>query len=298
VQAEDYLSGIVAEISSTHAIPIEYVKTRAITVADAAKVANIGRANGRDTENKPLPFAAYAFRTSGLPDAPTKPGTDVRLSLYEVTRSPLRDSRGGQDYNFYLFRVIEVVPSSVPESMDELAGDKLAADLREYKAYMQAGEQAERLAEAALEVGLEEAVKADEQLTEKPDRQLRVLKPPAFSRIQPITQQMMQYRMTARRTPYVSGIGRSEDFVRACFELGATASSVQAQPVRVVDLPGLKCQVVVQWVEMEPVTTELYEQHRRQMQGLLYVEAMRAFRDDWFSAEQIHQRTGFSLVSE
>jgi len=298
VRAEGYLSNIVAEVSSKRGIPIEYGKTGAITIAEAAKLAGIGRAAGRDAENRPLPFAKYAFRTRGLPDAPTKPGTEVRLSLYEVTRSPLRDSRDGQDYNFYLFRVIEVVPSSVPESMDELPADKLAADLREYKAYMLAGEHAARLAEAAGKVGLEEAVKADEELTEAVGRRLRVLKPPAFSRIQPITPQMMQYRMTERRTPYVSGVGRSKKLVQACFELGATADAVEGRAVRVVDLPGLKCHVVVQWVETEPVTDELYEQHRRQMQGLLYVEAMRAFRDDWFSADQIRQRTGFRLVSE
>ncbi len=298
VRAEDYLSSIVAEVSSKRGIPIEYGKTGTMTIADAAKLAGIGRAAGRDAQNRPLPFAEYAFRTSGLADAPTEPGTEVRLSLYETTRSPLRDSRDRQDYNFYLFRVIEVVPSSVPESMDELAGDKLAADLREYKAYMLAGEQAVRLAEAAAEVGLEEAVEADEELTEEVGRQLRVLKPPAFSRIQPITQQMMQYRMTDRRISYVSGVGRSEKLIGACFELGATAGAIEGRAVRVVDLPELKCQVVVQGVEIERVTTDLYEQHRRQMQGLLYVEAMRAFRDDWFSADQIHQRTGFSLVSE
>ncbi len=291
---DGYMSDLAAEISG-EGIPLLYRSTELLTQRDAAELPGIGMAFARDEENRPLPFSQYVFRVKGLAGAPTGPGASLRLSLYEPTRSPLRDGSPSNPRNFYIFRVTEVSPSQVPQSLEEVR-PRVEADLREYKAYMQAGEQAEQLAAAAAESDLATAVEQAEALKEQLGDQFRVLEPAPFPRVQPLSMQMVQFGMTQRRPPLVTGIGSSKEFVEACFDLAEAAGDGES-PIRVVALPRLKRHAVVQWVETERVTEQLYQERHAQVAQTLQLEVARAFRNDWFDPERIRERTGFKLIT-
>ena len=288
-----YMSDLAAEISG-EGIPLLYRSTELLTPRDAAELPGIGMAYARDEENRPLPFSQYVFRVKGLATAPTGTGASLRLSLYEPTRSPLRDGSPSNPRNFYIFRVTEVSPSQVPQSLEEVRS-RVEVDLREYKAYMRAGEQAEQLA-AAADSDLAAAVEQAEDLKEKLGDQLRLLEPAPFPRVQPLSMQMVQFGMTQQRPPLVTGIGSSEEFVEACFDLAEDAENGES-PIRVVALPKLKRQAVVQWVETERVTEQLYQERRAQVAQILQIEVVRAFRNDWFNPERIRERTGFKQIT-
>jgi len=192
--------------------------------------------------------------------------------------------------------VTEISPSQVAQSLEEVRL-RVEADLHEYKAYMRAGEQVEQLAAAAADADLTAAVQQAEALKEKLGDRLRVLEPAPFPRVQPLSMQMVQFGMTQQRPPLVTGIGGSKEFVEACFDLGEAAEDGES-PIRTMAMPKLKRQAVVQWVETERVTEQLYEQRRAQVAQTLQLEVMRTFRNDWFASERIRERTNFKLVSE
>jgi hypothetical protein len=290
---DGYMSDLAAEISG-EGIPLLYRSTELLTPRNAAELPDIGMGFARDEENRPLPFSQYVFRVKGLASAPTGTGASLRLSLYEPTRSPLRDGSPSNPRNFYIFRVTEVSPSQVPQSLEEVRSH-VEADLREYKAYLRAGEQTEQLA-AAADSDLATAVEQAEDLEEKLGDQLRLLEPAPFPRVQPLSMQMVQFGMTQQRPPLVTGIGSSKEFVEACFDLAEAAEKGES-PIRSVALPKLKRQAVVQWVETEQVTEQLYQERRAQVAQTLQIEVVRAFRNDWFDPERIRERTGFKLIT-
>ncbi|HUW85221.1 MAG TPA: hypothetical protein VMZ31_20755 [Phycisphaerae bacterium] len=290
-----HMSDLAAEISG-EGVPLLYRSTELLTSRDAAAVPGIGMAYARDENNRPLPFSQYIFRVKGLAAAPMGPGASLRLSPYEPTRSPLRDGSPNNPRNFYIFRVTEVSPSQVPQSLEEVR-PRVEADLREYKAYLRAGEQVEQLAAAAADSDLSAAVEQAEVLKEKLGDQLRALEPAPFPRVQPLSMQMVQFGMTQQRPPLVTGIGSSKEFVEACFDL-AEAAENGVSPIRTVALPKLKRQAVVQWVETERVTEQLYQERRAQVAQTLQLEVVRTFRNDWFDSQRIRERTGFKLISE
>jgi hypothetical protein len=267
-----------------------------LTAEEAAELAGIGGAAGRNELNQPLPFAQYAFLVKGLSDAPTERGSETRLALYETTRSPLRDQKRGQEYNFYLFRVVEVVPSVVPESLEEVR-DLVEQDLREYKGFLRAAEEAQRLKQASgeAETGLEEAVNADKEFKELLGL-TAVMKIGPFSRIQPINQRMLQFGQTQIRPSYIYRIGRDEKFIAEAFEMAEDAEERGERLVRVISLPADKKHAVIESLELQRVTDSDYETHRQDIEFLLRTNALRAFRDDWFDPERIRERADFSLV--
>ncbi|MFQ6047854.1 MAG: hypothetical protein ACE5K7_00635 [Phycisphaerae bacterium] len=295
VKREGYLRDLAQQVTRTRRIPLMYRRTGMLTPEQAAAEPHIGQAFARDEQNRPLPFAQYAFRVKGLASAPQRRGPAAGLSLYEVPRSPLRDLRNGKEYNYYLFRVIRAVPSAVPASIDEVR-QRVEQDLREYKAYLEAGRCARQLARQAARLGLAQAVDQASQLKRRLGEQFRLLEPEPFPRVQPITPQMVQFGLSRRRPPTVPGVGRSQRFVAECFKMAASLTTTQPSRVRAIELPRLKRHVVVELVATLPISPQQYRQKRQQLLPILQIEQLRRFRNEWFDSQHIRQRAGFSLT--
>ncbi len=299
VKQAGYLQEIIQHAPSRIAYPeaVEIKTTDWFSAADAAewqrepdatKVPGIGKARVQLSSTQSFRLAQLAFAVEGLAEIPTGGGhadeaREVYVAPYQFSPHALR----GLNDELYLFRVVGVEAAHSPASVD-LVRDKVIADLRLKSGFEQARAALEAL-KAQVEQGktLADAWEGQEDLKAKvkevrsdglfenikfAHRQLNA--PPGFN-----------YTWAGR-------LGKVDyKFVDDCFAVGNQPG--EGPKLAIIEQPDSARVVLVQWLEVEPMTADQYNRERDRILMTLLRRRYADFNDTWTSSEQIHARTEF-----
>ena len=217
-------------------------------------------------------------------------------NFYETVPEPFVDSDG----NVYVFRTLGARPKRVAENWQAVKNDQVRMDLKNAHAAKLAEASAQQLTERAKQVGLEAAVKEDPALLAK------LAKPPATQPGQaplPPPDPVKTPAPFARKEPYspVSlaparvpevGYDRKGGFVDKVF---AMAAKTATQPCKVAlyTEETNKRWIVVQLLEIQPMTQDEFASERRMAEFLLNNELVLKFADAWLDGKNIRARVNY-----
>ncbi|HQA44342.1 MAG TPA: hypothetical protein PK579_07300, partial [Phycisphaerae bacterium] len=225
-----------------------------------------------------------AFLVQGLAADPKDPTLQRQArwfhNLYETLSEPFVDYEG----NVYVFRTIAVEPKQPPASMAEVK-DRLRADLRAQRGAQEAAKLAEQLLERAKQVGLEEAVKQMPELAQKLGT-TPVVTPEPFARHQ------AQFGRSVPTRVQEIGFDPKGEFVETVFSM-AGKTTTQPTKVALYPLESQQRYVVVELVDILPVTQAEYEAERERAEQMLSFGNRSQFAMNWFSPENIRARVGW-----
>jgi hypothetical protein len=281
--------------------PVQYKRTELLTESDLIREPGLGRTTAVVGRRR-ASISTLAFHVEGLATAEPE---DEQAVLHLNEPGPLvverRSLQPGADlvpYQAYIFRVVEVVPSGPPASLDEVR-EAVVENVTLAKAFELTGEHARALAEAARAEGLTQAVASatelrtllgerDEPPTTEPvipplaDRYLKALEP-----FEPET-----FR---RRPDDIKNVGFAPKLHDEVFALADAAGSDAGAEHRVVVVPitGTRKWVVAELLAVEPIYRGEFEQIRRELERQNSWYQGRLFGGAWFSPENILSRAGF-----
>ena len=258
---------------------LKYARTALTDAKELAANVEIGRARAFAGTIRPVSFGDVAFMVCGL-EADREADPDrARLfrNVYETCSEPLVDRRD----NAYVFRNVAAVPRQAPPSWQDVR-EQLAEDVRKVRAHAEAGRWAGALADQAAKVGLKKAFEANADLKARPGEAL-YLTPEPFAR-----KVNLQMALVPNR---IRDVGGGAELMALCFALaGKTA---QAERVKAHELAGGRGWVVVEGVEIVPVTQTDYDEQRALAAAVLTVTRRIEFLKNWFAPQQIRQRVGW-----
>lgn len=285
VREDTYFSKQVDEFAKRRfGSALHYRRSPLLAESEMSKEPGINMARLTDTQ-PPMSFRQVVFQVQGLvaeKPAPTKPGSEYFLSLYQPCPAPLTDMQG----NVYVYRVIADRPSAPAASLAEVRAE-VEKDYREAKGFEAAGVAAKGLDAKAAQSGLEAALNADASLREKLGTALaKVEKPEPFARMELYPIQGRIFMLPVSVPP----IGEDPTFVRECFRLGEAKTSTQPQRVAAVDMKRSKRWIVVQWLETLPIRQDEYDAVRMQIAGMLHSQEVGRFLENYYSPQEIRRR--------
>lgn len=228
-----------------------------------------------------------AFLVQGLEASPTDPAYERQArwfhNLYETLSEPFVDHEG----NAYVFRTLAAQPKRPPASLEEVK-DKVRADLRARRGAEEAKKQAEQLLELAKQVGIEEAMKQVPAIAQK-------LGPKPVATPKPFARLDSRYGRPMPTRVEQIGWDPKNEFVETVFSMGGTTTT---QPTRVTLYPIESQQryVVVELVDILPVTQAEYDEARRQAEQMLGFQRRAEFAMNWFNGENIRARVGWKAA--
>ncbi len=296
-----------AETQQKHAAEytVEYHKTKLVDAvglkATATNLCNAVYATGRGS----VGAIALVTRVKGLVQPNPRDNLPV-FSLGEpmpvvLTRTFDPRTRRPIARQAFLFRVIQVVPSGPPASLDEVRPEVIA-DWKLLKAFELARQQAETLAARAKEVGLTAAAaEAKQQLellldAEQPESQ-PAAEPRANERyLQELTPERPPN--LTRLSPMVGKLGSVSSVQKAIFDL-ADEPQTDTSPAHRVALVPVASQfkyAVAELLELKPIYAGGFAKDLDQM-GLAGDQAeMYGLTRGWFAPENVVLRTGYQAV--
>jgi len=162
---------LAEQLSEEQDIDLDYHRSGLIDKLDAGKLQGIGRSFIQE-ENSPLTFAEYAFRS--LVEEPDNISRDqtLRLAVGQDCGGLLRSvGYDGQVDGFYIFRVIEVFPSNLPQSLDEVQ-EAVVDDWQLHQAYKLACDAANTMLPLAQQADLNSLLAGDHPAVAKLKQQV------------------------------------------------------------------------------------------------------------------------------
>ncbi|GMU22312.1 MAG: hypothetical protein AMXMBFR13_23980 [Phycisphaerae bacterium] len=261
---------------------LSYERKGFIDQSDFSTLGGFARARAPLGSRDQIGTSEVAFLVPGLEADKEASAEKARFfhNIFETVSEPFVDSEG----NAYVFRTMGARPKRVPESLEQVK-DQVIADIRLQRAAEKAEEHARQLAERARQVGLEQAVQADAELSKTLGAN-PVKAPQPFPR-----RQFYNFGGSGQLyPPFIPEAGMDEEFIETVFSLAG--QSTTTQPVRVVVYEPENAQkwTVVELVDTIPVLQSDYEQKRDQAMGFVLGERRRDFIVNWFSPEQIRAR--------
>jgi hypothetical protein len=215
-----------------------------MTAEDLASLPDIGDSAARGEKNY-IPFADYAFTCrelrQGQPTLPTHPSLHLQARLPSATLESIDQTR-------YIFRLFDIAPGRVPDSVDE-ALDQATRDAARLAAYQQLKTDSETWLNRAR--------------TEKLDALAAELGAPVLTP-QPFTKRTLGYQANLELTD-IPNIGKSEPFIQQVFALAEklpldTDLKQTPDPERTLAIPvdGKQQLFLVQLRDYHPMTQEQY----------------------------------------
>jgi len=287
-QLADY-QALASEITSQTNVPVRYYRSGLVDRSGAAKLEGIGRSliGGRE----PLPFADYAFRVVPLV-TPSGKGQDAgRFILFKDQDSGMLWSGLPQrPEGCYMFRVVRVEPSHLPNSLAEVTA-KVADDLRHARAYKKAQVLAGEIKALASGRKLTELADSDKKVKEMLTK-LTVKQPvvETFARRIP--------GWTGRLTgPAIQAVTMpTAAFADRCFQAlwpSPTTHPDATFACTLIDDSANRTVYVVQMLGKTPVMEKDYEKARpRLLSFVMQVQAVES-HNLWFDPENIYRRTNW-----
>lgn len=322
VMAPDYLPALKERFEKQFGLPLTFRQTDLLTEETARREELIGTASTTGEGQDRLTFAEYAFRVPGFFEATTAGETALRLARYQTPDTPLINTSRGRSWDRFIFRVVDIRPPEVPQSIDEVRA-KVEQDLRERRAYDVAAARAKEFYHSARNVGVDAAFEAAADLRD----------PRIKNAVQPVTlpnlvrRESMMVSNTNEFTaaavagkstlqpPFISPLlERSALFADKCFEMvsplfsppdvelppttrpvaSAPPAEASKRTVTIFAIPKHRAWAVAELTSARPVREDEFQStafdEARQM---LTMERMVALRAMWFSPEAIQKRCQF-----
>jgi hypothetical protein len=201
------------------------------------------------------------------------------VARYQTCVAPLR----GDDGDYYIFRVVGTRKPQPPDKLEEVV-DAVREDVLSLRRHEAAGQIAERLAKQAKASDLEKAWNENKELKERVGPNEGLQRPSPFCRVGPGSS--------------VPGIGINETFIEACFSLAQSDPSLQADRIRVVELPKDRKWVVVEYVKTNYTPKDRFALLKPFMLQRLEMEKGGELLTEWFRPENIRERTGFRFTAD
>lgn len=283
---------------------VQYVKTALLDRTALAAEPGLGRVSVSGAAGQSLSFADLALKVKGL--ASSARDDAVRgLNLFEpssvlFTRRVV--GRSFAPYQAYFFRVIALAPSAPPASFEDVR-QRLLDDLKLSKAYALAGETAQRLAERARTIGLEEAAGSDEWLKALMTAADLSERPP-LPDDSPITPPAGRYTRSlgpfeplpkiTRNTRSILRVGRSETLSEKLFEAAAAVTVDGQRRVIVVPIALQQKWIVAEVGEISKLYEDDFKAWRagRREFSLLQSEIIDVYQG-WYDVQNLEARAGY-----
>lgn len=328
VRESAFMENVVKEAQFDFGVVFKYGQLTLVSVDQIAENPDLKGASlqGANDAVPPVDITKIAFRVPAFYKPEVADSSEVHLQYFQTPPAPLRVEKpsytfeNGQlkqvvDLKFVLFRVTEARDAETPASLDEVR-DAVLRDVRLNRAYQKMAEVSREFGAAAQQLGAETALTLFDDL--RTDRNIKTIsRPGPFARMQRkgvTLEELESDDFSIVQPAEVAGVGRSEKFIDACFEMageGWTAPMIEAPmssqrlaaarsmppaspapKVRVVDLPKERKRVVVEFVKLDPVDRNEYETTLRQ-QGYIDLANARAVSRFWFDTTQIEKRCGY-----
>ena len=246
-------------------------------------------------------LSQLAFRTQGLFERPEEDRAPV-LSINEPSPVMFRGRFDQRTRSFVpeqalVFRVAGVQPSGPPASLD-VVRDQVIKDWKLNEAYKLAGQQAEKLAVNARQVGLRQAV------ADATDLKTMLGEPPADpattqpAELDPVVKMNIgnlgpnePMRFT-RLSQSVRGVGFAPTLAEKVFALGDPTTLDAAQRILATGLTRSQAWVVVEFTGLKPLYAGEFEKQRQNLAQGLGGDRYRALAE-WFKPENIRLRSGW-----
>jgi hypothetical protein len=220
------------------------------------------------------PFSMYAMENAAPFASEEVKNTNAELDLYRPSVA-LGERAGG---NIYYFRIVAAEASRAPRA-DELPAlrGQVEADLRLQVGFEKAQTLAAEILEKARATSIEQAA-ADTQRT---------------------VQQIGPVRYEGSTIPgYPLSIASTESMIKSAFGLLTAASAEQPHPVTEIKLPQEHRILIAGLKKVESLgISEQFNLSAKTM-GLVqaHAEASQSLYSDWFDADNIKHRTGYSPI--
>lgn len=256
-----------------------YAQTQLVDRQGLSALGDMAWARALPNTEQQILLSRAAFLVAGLEakreDMPEH--TRFFRNLYETAAEPFIDSAG----NAYVFRTIDIRPKRVAASAAEVR-EQVVRDIRLQRAADQAKQLAEQLAEGARQVGLTEAYRQNEALA-------KLFGDQAVRTPQPFSRKQFVPWMGGLREARVPEAGGDINFVDRVFSM-VSATTTQPSKVLAYAPEGQQRWLVVELLDIVPVTQAEYAEKRMQAMGQVLTMRRMDFLQDWFSNESIEAR--------
>lgn len=323
------MRAISDRVSKEFGIPLTYVETGLLAEADLMTEANLRGAYLMGA-GPSATLAECAFRIAPFHKEKTEDDVGLWLQMYQIpdtwfTGMAPQMISGRFEYatqRLIIFRAIESREAEAPADLAEVR-EKVERDIRLLKGYQAAEPIAKELYAIASRLGLDKAMEMLPNL-KTPPSPVMVTTPPSFPKRARVGEPMLSEALSEGRSPLgppnVVGVGASEAFVDACFEMtepGWTPPSIEipeteqttaatTQPalepapvVRIISLPKLRKHFVVELAGTEPVDEEKFASELRQSSYYRLMNDRGALmRSKWYDPAEIENRSGFERLTD
>lgn len=316
-----YMETIRNKAAAEAGIALDYMEIGPLSQVDLANHPAVGKAKVAGSEIQRLSLAEYAFRVPPLYKPTDEFDSTLRLQHHQTPDAPLPlesmprytiqnnqlVALPGERTGLVIFRVIEAFESAPPATLAEVHA-QVVSDLREQRAYARMESTANQLYAAARKVGLTDALAMDEALKAKLGI-AAVATPNPFSR----------RNGGDLSTASVDGIGAAEDFLTTVFAMAAPdwksaepgpttmpelpalttrPATSPAPKVALVNLPKARKRVVVEFLELAPLTEDRFTSSvRNSAFQQLFQKRARETGRIWFDPKNIEKRCSFELLA-
>jgi hypothetical protein len=252
---------------------------------------DLGRAVALASTPQQITIDQAAFMVPGLEFDAAKDKAHERFfrGLYETVAEPFITPDG----KVFVIRTVSAAPKRPPASLDEVK-TRVIEDIRAQRAYEQAGQQAKALAAAAATQGLDAAFTGDAALKTKLGMDA-LKKPEPFARKQIFSNPFTGMPQLFPNS--IPGAGYDAELADKVFALGGTTAT---QPVRVGAFEQKERQqwLVVQLLDVLPVTQAEFDQQRNEAMGLRRMQDTLRVLSEYYNADQIRARVGWKDLIE
>ena len=293
---------LAQEFSRKFEIPIDYNRSDPVDKVAASQLPGIGRAFIMEREQVPLEFSQYAFRVVPLvppPDNSSNSRDALILTKDQdcagLLRTVVFSGQSQEVTGFYIFRVVQVIPTHLPESLDEVH-QKVQQDWQLDQGYKIALDIGGQLLPVAAQVGLANVLDSDNQVI---TRLKELVKPGQLPEVQETQfSRRIYWRDGNLYGPFIESVrGSTAEFADACFQqLWSVPESLPAAGKNCIMISDnvTRCYYLVELVDRKPITEQDYRQMRANQVGAVLMPAQQQFYRLWFDSVQIRRRTNYS----
>lgn len=300
VKADDYLSDRIERFVDQYPQYIDVFsvhRTDLLTKDLIQKEPGLGKAMYQAAGANPfmsrrIPVSFAAFDVEGLvepPDETLARSADRPIAKYEFSPHVFRGDKG----TAYAFRVIEVVPTVEPDSVNEVR-DEVIRSIRLARGYEAARRKAQEMLQTAegsnFEFVWNMASELKEAIESAKAEASGVTSTAAWGRQTPPPFAREQFNGDPS---FVLGL-QSKELIDTCFSAAESIPSAEAKrPLTVVDVPKSRIVLLIQVEKLLPVYEETFQAQRGRLTQGLENRRENEIARAWFAKDNIYARTGF-----
>jgi hypothetical protein len=329
VRDPDYLNSVCDHISKEFGIPLQYAETPLSTKQDLASIQALKNMTAEREEEGQRKLVDCAFRVPAFVETTAGDDAGLHLQFYQTPDGPFKaitfqriGSKSVRSMALGLFRVIEARDAEPPDDLAEVRAD-VERDLRLTRAFDGIEPAAKELCVVASHLGMESAWALFDDLREKRGV-TRMTSPAPFARQVSLGSDSFTFWQTlysdkpTLTPPSIPGVGKSEKFVDACFEMAeegwqtpvldvpqtprlqAATTQPAASPVplvRLLPIPKLNKWFVIELLGTQDVAQAAFDSGlRRTAFRDLQREQLVKLQVSWFKPANIEARCGFERI--